>query len=203
MRVLSESARADVSIEDSGLAGKDLSDGITPGESDPYSRSLSNPFRLILLRTLFSLSHATARSKPCVFSRLRTLCRHNGGSMGMTYQNPIALLLPLPSRCGRVSPLRRPIADAFPALHRSLATGHRSLPLLGSLECTLTRPLLATHLESDSCAFPGEGGSIGTSSQKLLSTCFSVCPLAGPRPSALFKPPISNLEPPEPIVRRA
>src|SRR6266571_7511139 len=78
MRVLSESARADVSIEDSGLAGKDLSDGITPGESDPYSRSLSNPFRLILLRTLFSLSHATARSKPCVFSRLRTLCRHNG-----------------------------------------------------------------------------------------------------------------------------
>ena len=48
---------------------------LTPGESDPYSRSLSDPFRLIHLRTLFALSHATARSKPCVFSRLRTLLR--------------------------------------------------------------------------------------------------------------------------------
>src|SRR5438552_1324182 len=35
-----------------------------------------------LLRTLFALSRATARSKPCVFSCLRTLCRHNGGVGG-------------------------------------------------------------------------------------------------------------------------
>ncbi len=35
-------------------------------------------FRPKLLRTLFALSYATARSKPCVFSCLRTLCRRNG-----------------------------------------------------------------------------------------------------------------------------
>src|SRR6266699_2168133 len=38
----------------------------------------SKSFRPKLLRTLFALSHATARSKPCVFSCLRTLCRRNG-----------------------------------------------------------------------------------------------------------------------------
>src|SRR6266516_5386107 len=44
----------------------------------------SKSFRPKLLRTLFALSHATARSKPCVFSCLRTLCRHNGGVGGVT-----------------------------------------------------------------------------------------------------------------------
>src|SRR6266581_3152479 len=48
----------------------------------------SNPFPFTLLRTLFVLSHATARSKPCVFSCLRTLCRHNGGSIGISNQIP-------------------------------------------------------------------------------------------------------------------
>src|SRR5207247_3040626 len=38
----------------------------------------SKSFRPKLLRTLFALSHATARSKPCVFSCLRTHCRRNG-----------------------------------------------------------------------------------------------------------------------------
>src|SRR6266568_2122546 len=38
----------------------------------------SKSFRFNLLRTLCALSYATARSKPCVFSCLRTLCRHNG-----------------------------------------------------------------------------------------------------------------------------
>src|SRR6266571_6233048 len=38
----------------------------------------SKSFRPKLLRTLFALSRATARSKPCVFSCLRTHCRRNG-----------------------------------------------------------------------------------------------------------------------------
>src|SRR3989442_16002586 len=52
----------------------------------------SKSFRPKLLRTLFALSHATARSKPCVFSCLRTLCRHNGGSIGLSNQISQALL---------------------------------------------------------------------------------------------------------------
>src|SRR5438034_899960 len=43
----------------------------------------SKSFRPKLLRTLFALSHATARSKPCVFSCLRTLCRRNGRVGGL------------------------------------------------------------------------------------------------------------------------
>src|SRR5438876_12039112 len=43
----------------------------------------SKSFRPKLLRTLCALSHATARSKPCVFSCLRTLCRRNGRGGGL------------------------------------------------------------------------------------------------------------------------
>src|SRR6266581_2812565 len=62
-----------------------------------FPRQLSSKsFRPKLLRTLFALSHATARFKPFAFSRFRILCRHNGGSIGLTDQ--ISRTLPeLPS----------------------------------------------------------------------------------------------------------
>ena len=58
-----------------------------------------------LLRTLFALSHATARSKPCVFSCLRTLCRRNGRVGGY---NPVEN-----SSVSTVACLRRQASHSF------------------------------------------------------------------------------------------
>jgi len=63
-----------------GSAG--LLNCLTPGESDPYSRSLSNPFRLILLRTLPFSVHNSFPSKLFSFNLFHTLSQNTGGGMG-------------------------------------------------------------------------------------------------------------------------
>ncbi len=63
-----------------GSAG--LLNCLTPGESEPYSRSLSNPFRLIVLRTLPFSVYSVFHSKFFAFNRLRTLSQNTGGGMG-------------------------------------------------------------------------------------------------------------------------
>src|SRR6266566_6417131 len=60
-----------------GSAG--LLNCLTPGESDPYSRSLSNPFRLILLRTLPFSVHNSFPSKLFSFNLFHTLSQNTGG----------------------------------------------------------------------------------------------------------------------------
>jgi len=63
-----------------GSAG--LLNCLTPGESEPCSRSLFNPFRLILLRTLPFSVHNSFPSKLFSFNLFHTLSQNTGSGMG-------------------------------------------------------------------------------------------------------------------------